>query len=350
MKTVSIIGHFALNRESLNGQTIKTKVITSQLKEVFGNGNVGIYDTHGGITALLKLPYTALSSLTCSLNTVIMPAQNGIKVIPAFLVMFNIIFRRRIHYVVIGGWLPDVLKNRPFLRTTMRKLHMIYVETLSMKRELEAMGVANVTVMPNCKHLDIVHEEDLQTDFRAPFKLCTFSRVTKEKGIEDAITAVNEANIALKSKTFTLDIYGQVEDDAWFDGVISKQDSGTIRYNGTVPFNKSTEILSQYFLLLFPTYYPGECFAGTIIDAFSAGLPTVASDWHANAEIIINGYNGIIFPTRSTQALTEILLDIAKNPEQLTILRKNCIKTAIKYQPKHIVNILTEEFKTALQQ
>ncbi|MFR3494185.1 MAG: glycosyltransferase [Blautia sp.] len=52
-----------------------------------------------------------------------------------------------------------------------------------------------------------------------------------------------------------------------------------IRYKGMVPFNQSTEVLKNYDALLFPTYYEGEGFAGTIIDAFAAGLPVIASDW-----------------------------------------------------------------------
>lgn len=66
-----------------------------------------------------------------------------------------------------------------------------------------------------------------------------------------------------------------------------------------VPFNQSTEVLKNYDALLFPTYYEGEGFAGTIIDAFAAGLPVIASDWKYNSEIIKQGITGVITKTHS---------------------------------------------------
>ena len=47
MKKVSVIGHFAVGREYLNGQTIKTKIVTGELERVLGSDQVAIVDTHG---------------------------------------------------------------------------------------------------------------------------------------------------------------------------------------------------------------------------------------------------------------------------------------------------------------
>jgi glycosyltransferase involved in cell wall biosynthesis len=52
-----------------------------------------------------------------------------------------------------------------------------------------------------------------------------------------------------------------------------------------------TKVLRDYFALLFPIYYIGEGFAGTAIDAFSAGVPVIASDWKYNSEVIKEGIN-----------------------------------------------------------
>lgn len=37
-------------------------------------------------------------------------------------------------------------------------------------------------------------ESELRTEYNAPFRFCTFSRVMKEKGIEDAIEAIRDIN------------------------------------------------------------------------------------------------------------------------------------------------------------
>ena len=124
--------------------------------------------------------------------------------------------------------------------------------------------------------------------------------MTKEKGIEDAVRAVCEIN-SMHSDIFAeLDIYGQIEDnqEEWLKKLQTLA-PGYIKYKGMVPFSQSTKVLKEYDALLFPTYYEGEGFAGTIIDAFAAGLPVIASDWKYNSEIIKSGMTGVIFKTHS---------------------------------------------------
>jgi len=56
-------------------------------------------------------------------------------------------------------------------------------------RKAYEFGLKNVLVMPNFRQLRIVDINELQDTHALPYKLCTFSRVLKEKGIEDAINA-----------------------------------------------------------------------------------------------------------------------------------------------------------------
>ena len=59
-----------------------------------------------------------------------------------------------------------------------------------MKEQLESQGYDNVEVIPNCKELDILDANTIKYTEGIPYRLCTFSRVIKEKGIEDAVQAV----------------------------------------------------------------------------------------------------------------------------------------------------------------
>ena len=63
MKKVSVIGHFAVGHQYLNGQTIKTKIVTGELERVLGSDQVAIVDTHGGRKNLLKAPFQVFRSL-----------------------------------------------------------------------------------------------------------------------------------------------------------------------------------------------------------------------------------------------------------------------------------------------
>lgn len=243
-----------------------------------------------------------------------LPGVNGLVFISPLLMIFNILFKRKLHYVVIGGWLPQTVSKKRLLRAILRKFDNIMVETQSMKEKMEDMIFHNVTVMPNCKRLKIVSKPELK-DFKSPYPLCTFSRVIKEKGIEDAIEAIKACNKKLGFTAFTLDVYGQIGNEYRedFNKMMTHQPE-YIRYCGCVSYSDSTKVLRNYFALLFPTYYQGECFAGTVIDAFSAGLPVIASDWHDNRNIIKDKKTGIIFPVHSVSELSNILVKISNEP------------------------------------
>ena len=79
------------------------------------------------------------------------------------------------------------------------------------------------------------------------------------------------------------------------------------------------------------TYYEGEGFAGTIIDAFAAGLPVIASDWKYNSEIIKQGITGVITKTHSISELKNAILSINSDVEKWNFMRKNCISEAKMY-------------------
>lgn len=342
MKKICAIGHFGEGKNLLNGQTVKTKIVTEELQNQLGKEQVLKIDTHGGIKTLLKAPFQVLKALEKSANVLIFPAHNALRVYTPLLSFFNRFFGRMLHYSVIGGWLPEFLKGKRLLSRCLKRFDGIYVETNTMKTALLAQGFENVYVMPNCKKLTVLSENELVYPDGVPYRLCTFSRVMKEKGIEDSVNAVETVNRELGLTAFTLDIYGQVDSaqTEWFDELQSKFPS-YIRYAGLVPFDKSVDVLKEYFSLLFPTYYEGEGFAGTLIDAFSAGVPVVASDWRYNAEIV-NENVGFIFPAGNEQAFVQVLKSIALHPSMVLSKKRHCLREAEKYKIDEAVRVLIE--------
>jgi len=346
MKKVAVIGHFAYGLKCLNGQTVKTKIITEELKRQLGDDQVLTIDTYGGWKSLLKAPFQVFRALKKSTNVLIFPAHNGLRVYAPLLSFQRYLFKnRKIHYVVIGGWLPQFVSKRKCLTKVLKSFDGIYVETNTMKKALEEQGFDNVFVMPNCKKLKVLTENELVYPTGTPYKLCTFSRVMKEKGIEDAANAVMTVNTELGYEAFSLDIYGQVdaEQTQWFDDLV-KAFPHYIRYGGLVPFDKSVDVLKDYFALLFPTYYEGEGFAGTLIDAYSAGVPVVASDWRYNAELV-NENVGYVYTTHNQTEFVDVLKSIATNPASLLNKKQCCTREAEKYRIDEAVQVLIEKIE-----
>lgn len=341
---VGVLGHFGEGADLLNGQTIKTKIITEELQTQLGKDQVLKIDTHGGWKTLFKAPFQVVHALKNSTNILIFPAHNGLRVYAPLLSFQKLFFKKRkLHYVVIGGWLPQFLTRRKCLSRILKKFDGIYVETESMKNALEAQEFKNIFVMPNCKNIDILKTEDLIYVSETPLKVCTFSRVIKEKGIEDAIAAVHSANEKIGKTAYHLDIYGEVGElqYEWFRSI--ENNFGTrIVYKGFVEPNTSVAVLKNYFALLFPTYYEGEGFAGTIIDAFASGVPVVASDWKYNCEIIREGHDGTVFPARDVCALTDKLVEIYENIDAWNAMKPNCLDRATEYLSENVIQVLTE--------
>lgn len=342
MKKASVIGHFAYGLEYLDGQTIKTKIITNELCRKYGETEVLQFDTHGGVKTLLKAPVYVWRAMKNSENIIILPAHNGLRIFGRLLPFFKILFKKRkIHYIVIGGWLPQFLEKKRSLAKKLKKFDGIYVETSTMKNSLENQGFENVFVMPNCKKLSVINVNELKYSENEPYKLCTFSRVMKEKGIEDAVSAVKSVNEHFGRPVYTLDIYGQVDGAQieWFES-LQKEFPSYIRYGGLVPFDKSVDVLKDYFALLFPTRFYTEGIPGTIIDAYAAGVPVISAKWESYADVIDEGKTGIGYEFNNFKAFEEILLSIENNPQMMLDMKYSVIKKACGYLPENALKPL----------
>ena len=121
--------------------------------------------------------------------------------------------------------------------------------------------------MPNFKKTKPISVDLEEKEYEKPYKLCMVSRINFEKGIESAIYVVDRLNKEQNSNIVELEIYGPIQED-YKDrfGQLLKQ-YNCIKYNGIIDYNKTTEIIKQYYLLLFPTkYYMKDL--GTILDAY----------------------------------------------------------------------------------
>lgn len=337
MKDFAIIGHFANGQLCFNGQTIKTQNVYEALCNKVGKERIIKIDSAGGLLFLFRLPIILYHTLKQAQQLIIMPAQNGVRIIPVLLVWLNHFFHRKLYYIVIGGWLPQMAKRLPALQYALRKLDGIFVETSTMHTELKQLGIRSVYVMPNFKHIPIRTTQEISNlNFSHPYPLCTFSRITPTKGIKEAIDAVKMVNARLQKKAYSLDIFGVIEDEKWFSHLMDNQPD-YIQYKGTISPDLSVETLCNYYLLLFPTYYKGEGLAGTILDAMAAGVPVITTEWHNNTEIIQDAINGYLVPIQDSQSIANILYHLAITNTMLLDLRKNCLQVALRYTPDQII-------------
>ena len=344
---IGMIGHFAREVNLHDGQTVKTNMLYSEMCRHFPSENIFIADTYNWKKTGVHLIMDTLSIMMKCRYVVIMLSDNGMRVFFPLLFLLNFFFRRKIHHVVIGGRLPELIQVNKSWRAYLGAFTANYVETASMQKKMNDMGLDNVFIMPNFKRLPILEEAELILKYAKPFALCTFSRVTQEKGIEDAITAVNAANALAGETVCTLDVYGPIDEK--FKGKFHEllaAAPANIRYKGIVPYDKSVSVLRNYYLLLFPTFYKGEGFPGTLIDAFSAGLPVIASDWRYNSEVVEDQQEGYIVKSNDVQALTLKLVEALNAPELVVEMKKKCLNKAWKFHPDLVMEGFLAHMRT----
>ena len=341
MCIVGVCGHFGGTETFLDGQTVKTKVVTKELMKAYGDQDVCTVDTYGGAKKTPVHLFRLFRLTAKCKNIIILPAHNSLRIFVPYLLLLNRIYRRKLHYIVIGGWLPKLLSSHSGLASQLKKLDVIYVETSAMMHRLQDMGFTNVVLMKNCKDLDALSPELVRRKFDEPYPLCTFSRVNAEKGIGEAVEAVQKVNAALGRTVYSLDIYGQIENQyASRFGQLQKEFPPYIRYCGAIPFDRSTEVLKDYFALLFPTHYYTEGIPGTFIDAYAAGVPVIFSRWENYKDVVDDGITGLGFDFEQYDQLEQILTDCAACPEKLLDMRTACIKKEGDFLPENALRIL----------
>lgn len=339
MKYITIIGHFGGNKDFLDGQTVKTKIVANELINKLGERRIKCIDTYLKSQRPFKLLIQTFAALVRRDKLIVLLSGNGMKFYFPLLHFFVRWWGVDVYHDVIGGNLDSYVKEIPKFKKYLNSFRVNWVETYQLKSKLELLGITNCVVMPNFKRLEIVDSKTLNNKYEAPYRFCTFSRVMKEKGIESAIRAIEEVNAEKGEEYCQLDIYGQIDEryKDRFDAVMNAT-SNSIKYLGLVPYNDSVKYLKKYYAMLFPTTWDGEGFPGTVIDSFSAGLPVVASDWNSNSEIITNGVNGIIYSPIDPSGLMDSILHIIKKKDDINSMRINCINEANKYQPETHIN------------
>lgn len=345
MKKAAIVGVYGVGTDFTTGQAVKCYELINWMKKEYGSDNIMVVNTYRWKKNPIKLIIGMFKAFCTCKNVIIMPAQHGIKVFAPMAYYLNKLFSRQVHYVVIGGWLADMLRKNSSIKRNVYAFEGVYVETQTMVDKLKELGIENAFFMPNCRQLpDEISV--INNNHREPLKVCTYSRVVKEKGILDAIEIVRIANQKCCRNIFKLDIYGKI--DAKFKEEFEQSlnyNSSFVKYCGVKNGDEGINTLSSYFALLFPTFYEGEGFAGTILDAFAACTPVIANNWKYNSEILKNGVNGFLYSYRDLNMAADLLCELYHNKELVERIQEECKRSAKLYSTENVMR----EFSTHLK-
>ena len=332
---ICILGRLG-GKEVLNdGQTVKTvAVYEALLKQGINIEKVDTYYIHKNI---LKFGWQFFKSIFTCKKYIVLVSINGRRLLFPILSFMGRFLKKDIYHYAIGGRLADEVKSGVQPVARLNTFRANWVESETIVRRLNNLGVTNAKYIPNFKNITPINEQDIKTSFQEPYRFCTFSRVMKEKGISDAANAIKSINEEFGRTVVKLDIYGPIDDayKAEFESILA--DEGAVKYCGIIPTNESVEVLKNYFMLLFPTHFKHEGIPGTIIDALCAGLPIIARKWAYCDEMIEDGVNGYVYDFNKSELLKEKIIYAFSNQNQTIAMRRNCLRSAKKYRRSKVI-------------
>lgn len=339
---IGIIGHFGGKETFFDGQTVKTKVFYEELKKR-GFDDIFCVDTYYNKKNKIKLLWDTVRCILSCKTIVMLLSTNGLKVYLPLLYYAKKLMKIRVYHNVIGGKLAEYTRQNPKYINYLNSFDSNWVEFSKMANELADLGVTNCDVVPNFKDLDSKDALKFVSE-NGKNKFCMFSRVRPEKGMGIAIDAVALYNAKHEQKV-KLEIWGPVEEsyNNEFNELIEKHKE-YVSYMGCVDFHKSVAAITDNVALLFPTYWASEGFPGTIVDAYAAAVPVIASDWNANSEIIRNFETGWVYPNDKVETLYDSIVWAMENPEYMTAMRTNCKLLAKRYTSNFVMGRIIEKY------
>lgn len=247
---------------------------------------------------------------------------------------------KNVVYWVVGGSFHDMIAEGRFSKKHYKNLKAILVQGQSMADSLSKNGLNNAQYVPNSKIINRLATKNPKTDNITHFVF--LSRVEESKGcklIFDSVDALNEQGY---KKRFDVMFYGKMSEDSafanYFDKAISEHDE--TRYGGLLNLReeKNYDVLAQYDVMLFPTFWHGEGFPGIVIDAYIASLPIIATDWNLNKDVVKEGETGWIIPTHDAKSLTERMKYAIEHPEIVAEMSVNSGKLALQYDSRKVLS------------
>lgn len=314
---ICVLGAFAFRKPHYDGQTIKTRNLLTLLQN--NNVDIDFFDVQD-FKANKLLVFSLFWKMIHCKNLYYLPAQNNLIFLFPVIYFLSKIFGFQIHYFVVGGWLVEILENKPRHRKQLSKIAGIHCETQFMKKALEMdYHFTNVDVFPNFRINDFVptaHHDD------GKLKLVFMARIIKMKGL-DLIFKLGDYLIEKGLQdTISIDFYGpqQNHDDdiAYFETNLVKY--GFMRYLGPLDPTNIYITLEKYDAMLLPTHFYTEGLPGSILDAYIAGIPVIVTKWKHATEFVDDGESGIIIPFEDDG--TELVGAVMKLFENTTLMNQ----------------------------
>ena len=176
-------------------------------------------------------------------------------------------------------------------------------------------------------------------------------RIVSDKGINELIKAFSQLQTAENNEPtgIKLLLVGGLESDL---DPLNPETLAEINQNKDIISVGFQQDVRPFFAisdaLVFPSYREG--FPNVVMQAGAMGLPSIVSDINGCNEIIVEGENGLIIPSKNVEKLKEKMLTLARDKNLYIKLKENSRRMIEnRYEQSVVWKALLEEYEGLLQ-
>jgi glycosyltransferase involved in cell wall biosynthesis len=313
------VGPVSRNKPPKGGDHFKNRLILEILHSL--DFRVSIIDTSNNLGRIKLLLFLVLDRFWV-VDKLLISASSASTY--KFLEKLSERTRKRTSYFVMGGALPHIIRINSFKPAIYNSLNNLIVQGETIKNDLYSLGITS-EVLSNFKHR--AHLVGLNLRNSKELRLVFVSRITISKGVLTILKALSSLSKNNVSCTF----FGPCDKDMEQEIL----NNPYVNYAGYLDFyhdpKESYSMLAAFDAMVFPTKWHGEGFPGVFLDAFMVGLPVICSDWNMNAEVIKDGYNGIVLKENNAECLAEAINKLDTDRVLLNELSKNSMASFDQY-------------------
>ena len=176
-------------------------------------------------------------------------------------------------------------------------------------------------------------------------------RIVSDKGINELIKAFSQLQTAENNEQIGIKLLlvGGLESDL---DPLNPETLAEINQNRDIISVGFQQDVRPFFAisdaLAFPSYREG--FPNVVMQAGAMGLPSIVSDINGCNEIIVEGENGLIIPSKNVEKLKEKMLTLARDKNLYVKLKENSRRMIEnRYEQSVVWKALLEEYEGLLQ-
>lgn len=137
------------------------------------------------------------------------------------------------------------------------------------------------------------------------------ARLVKDKGVEEFLKAAKMLSVESNVKFLLVGPRSSEGSQAVSESVISEY-IDYVNYIG--PSDNVSDLLSISDVFVLPTYYR-EGLPRILLEAGALGLPLITTDMPGCKDVVKHNWNGLLVPTRDSEALADSIKKLINNPE-----------------------------------